>query len=208
MHSKLAMLLAGGMLAIPLVVQAEPFAYVTNAFAPSVSVIDTATNQIAATIAFPPGSIPIAAAITPDSRKVYVTSLDAFSTCGANAAVFVIDTASNTVGAGPIAVECEPTAIAVTPDGKFAYVASELSDAISVIDTATDAVSATISCRMEKELRMSQFHQMVSAFMRRRWRGTRYLKSIRAAIPCSTRRSTWGSTPQESPSARMAISST
>ena len=144
MHSKLAMMLAGGMLVVPLAVQAEPFAYITNAFAPSVSVIDTATNQIAATIDFPPGSTPIAAAITPDSRKVYVTSQDAFSTCGANSAVFVIDTASNTVGAGPVAVECEPTAIAITPDGKLAYVASQLSDTISVIDTATDAVSATI----------------------------------------------------------------
>jgi YVTN family beta-propeller protein len=145
MHSRLAMILAGGILAVPLGVQAEPFAYVTNAFAPSVSVIDTASNQIAATIAFPPGSTPIAAAITPDSRKVYVTSLDAFTTCGANDGVFVIDTASNTVEAGPIAVECEPTAIAISPDGKLAYVASELSDTISVIETATDAVSATIT---------------------------------------------------------------
>ena len=145
MHSKLVVMLAGGMMAVPLGVQAEPFAYVTNAFAPSVSVIDTANNQIAATIAFPPGSTPIAAAITPDSRKLYVTSLDAFTTCGANDGVFVIDAASNTVEAGPVAVECEPTAIAITPDGKLAYVASQLSDTISVIDTATDAVSATIT---------------------------------------------------------------
>jgi YVTN family beta-propeller protein len=145
MHSKLVVMLAGGMLAVPLGVQAEPFAYVTNAFAPSVSVIDTANNQIAATIAFPSGSTPIAAAITPDSRKVYVTSLDAFTTCGANDGVFVIDAASNTVETGPIAVECEPTAIAITPDGNFAYVGSQLSDTISVIDTATDAVSATIT---------------------------------------------------------------
>lgn len=145
MHSKLAIMLAGGMLAVPLGVQAEPFAYITNAFAPSVSVIDTANNQIAVTIAFPPGSTPIAAAITPDSRKIYVTSVDAFTTCGANDGVFVIDAASNTVEAGPVAVECEPTAIAIAPDGKLAYVASQLSDTISVIDTATDAVSATIT---------------------------------------------------------------
>jgi YVTN family beta-propeller protein len=145
MQNKLVVMLAGGMLAVPLGVQAEPFAYVTNAFAPSVSVIDTANNQIAATIALPPGSTPIAAAITPDSRKVYVTSLDAFTTCGANDGVYVIDVASNTVAAGPVAVVCEPTAIAITPDGKLAYVASQLSDSISVIDTTTDAVSATIT---------------------------------------------------------------
>jgi YVTN family beta-propeller protein len=145
MHSKLVVMLAGGMLAVPLCVQAEPFAYVTNAFAPSVSVIDTANNQIAATITFPSGSTPIAVAMTPDSRKVYVTSLDAFTTCGANDGVFVIDAANNTVEAAPVAVECEPTAIAITPDGRFAYVASELSDTISVIETATDAVSTTIT---------------------------------------------------------------
>src|ERR1044072_2737939 len=84
MHKKFLGLLAGGMLALPPGVQAAPFAYITNAFAPSVSVIDTATNQVAATITFPPGSTPIAAAMTPDARKVYVTSLDAFTTCGAN----------------------------------------------------------------------------------------------------------------------------
>jgi YVTN family beta-propeller protein len=73
-----------------------------------------------------------------------VTSLDALSTCGDNTGVFVIDTANNTIAAGPIAVGCEPTGIAITPDGQRAYVASQLSDSISVIDTATDAVSARI----------------------------------------------------------------
>jgi len=120
------------------------FAYVTNAFAPSVAVVDTVTNQVTATIDFPTGSVPFAAAMLPDLEKVYVTSLDAFSTCGDNTGVFVIDTASNAIAAGPIAVGCEPTGIAITPDGQRAYVASQLSDSISVIDTATDSVSATI----------------------------------------------------------------
>jgi YVTN family beta-propeller protein len=85
---------------------AAPFAYVTNAFSSSVSVIDTTTNQVSATISFPAGSGPYAAAITPDLKKVYVTSMDLWSTCGPNNAVFVIDTSSNTVGANPIAVGC------------------------------------------------------------------------------------------------------
>src|SRR5271165_25214 len=59
---------------------AAPFAYVTNAFASSVSVVDTATNQITATIALPTGSVPFAAAMTPDLKNVYVTSMDATST--------------------------------------------------------------------------------------------------------------------------------
>jgi YVTN family beta-propeller protein len=123
---------------------AASFAYVTNAFAPSVSVIDTATNQVAATIAFPVWSVPFAAAITPDLKKVYVTSLDATSTCGTNS-VFVIDTASNTIGANPIAVGCGPTGIAVTPDGTRAYVANQYDSTVSVIDAATDTVSATVT---------------------------------------------------------------
>ena len=120
------------------------FAYVANAFAPSVAVVETATNQVTATIDFPVGSVPFAVAVSPDFERVYVTSLDAFSTCGDNTGVFVIDAASNTIAAGPIAVGCEPTGIAITPDGQHAYVASQLSDSISVIDTATETVCATI----------------------------------------------------------------
>lgn len=145
MHSKLVVALAAAVLAVPQAAQAAPFAYVANSFAPSVSVIDTANNQVVATIDFPSGATPVATAITPDSSKVFVASLDAFTTCGPNDGVFVVDAGSNTLGAGPVAVECEPTSIAITPDGKFAYVASRLSDTISVLDTATDAVTATIT---------------------------------------------------------------
>jgi YVTN family beta-propeller protein len=145
MQIKLVALAAAGMLAIPAVAQAAPFAYVTNAFDPSVSAIDTANNQVTATIDFPSGATPIAVAMTPDSRKVYVTSLDAFTACGPNDGVFVIDAGSNSIEAGPIEVECEPTSIAITPDGRLAYVASRLSETISVIDTASDDVTATIA---------------------------------------------------------------
>lgn len=144
MQNKLAVMLAGVMLAAPSGVQAEPFTFVVNAFDPGVSVVDTANNQIVAAIDFPPGSTPGAVAITPDSRKLYVTSLDAFTTCGANDGVFVIDAASHDVD-GPIEVECEPTSIAIAPDGKLAYVASPVSDTISVINTATDDVTETIA---------------------------------------------------------------
>jgi len=124
---------------------AAPFAYVTNAFAPSVSVVDTATQQVTATVAFPAGSVPFAVAVTPDLKKVYVTSMDAGSTCGPSNAVFVIDAAANTLGASPIAVGCEPTGLAIAPDGKHAYVASQFDSTVTVIDTAADAAVATIT---------------------------------------------------------------
>jgi len=52
----------------------------------------------------------------------------------------VIDTATNTVVA-TIGVGSAPMGIAVTPDGKHAYVANFNSASVSVIDTATNAVA-------------------------------------------------------------------
>jgi YVTN family beta-propeller protein len=123
---------------------AEPFAYVTNAFSPGVSVIDTATDSVAAMVPLPPDRAPIAVAITPDLKRVYVTALDALSTCGTGS-VFVIDTATNSLGSNPIAVPCEPTGIAIGPDGSRAYVASRFADSLSVVDTASNTVSGIIA---------------------------------------------------------------
>jgi YVTN family beta-propeller protein len=119
------------------VAQSAPFAYATNLLPASVSVIDTASNQISAMIAFPAGSNPTDAALTPDLKKVYVT--------GNNSHVYVIDAATNTVGANPITVGGLPNGIALTPDGRHAYVACAYTSTVSVIDTATDTVSATIA---------------------------------------------------------------
>ena len=52
---------------------AAPFAYVANGSNPgTVSVIDTATNTVVATVAV--GSNPIGVAVTPDGKHVYVTN--------------------------------------------------------------------------------------------------------------------------------------
>src|SRR5260221_12746942 len=48
--------------------QAQTFAYVTNIFANTVSVIDTASNTVDATVAV--GSIPFGVAISPDRKGV------------------------------------------------------------------------------------------------------------------------------------------
>jgi len=54
----------------------------------------------------------------------------------------VIDTATNTVEAATLAVGSFPIGVAVTPDGKHAYVANGNSNTLSVIDTATNTVEA------------------------------------------------------------------
>ena len=65
-------------------------AYITNLDANTVSVIDTTSNTVTATI--PVGSIPLGVAVTPDGSTVYVANE------GANT-VSVIAMASNTVTA-------------------------------------------------------------------------------------------------------------
>jgi len=113
---------------------AQPFAYVTNADSGNVSVIDTATNILVATI--PVGNIPINLAITPDGTRVYVAN-------GSSDNVSVIDTATNILVA-TIPVGADPSGVVITPDGTRVYVANGSSDNVSVIDTATNILVATI----------------------------------------------------------------
>ncbi len=109
-------------------------AYVTNSISDNVSVIDTATNTVAATINV--GDSPTAVAVSPNGARAYVTNLGSDD-------VSVIDTATNTVlttiGAGGA-----PTGVAVTPNGARAYVANSQSGDVSVIDTATNTLLTTI----------------------------------------------------------------
>ena len=55
----------------------------------------------------------------------------------------MIDTATNTVVA-PVPVGTGPLGVAVTPDGKHAYVTNVTSNNVSVIDTASNTVVATV----------------------------------------------------------------
>jgi len=113
---------------------AEPFAYVTNLF-DNVSVIDTASNTVTATVAV--GSGPEGVAITPDGAFAYVTN-------GNSGTVSVIDTASNAVTA-TVTVVPVPLGVAITPDGAFAYVTNINSNIVWVIDTASNAVTTTVT---------------------------------------------------------------
>ncbi len=137
---KLGKALLGGAAAILLVfasaapAAAQPFAYVTNGGSNNVSVIDTATNTVVATVAV--GNLPFGVAITPDAALAYVVNVFTSN-------VSVIDTATNTVVA-TVAVGSSPFGVAITPDGALAYVANVDSANVSVIDTATNTVVATV----------------------------------------------------------------
>ena len=114
--------------------QAAPFAYITNAGAGNVSVIDVATNAIAATV--PLGTNPASVSVSPDGSRVYISNQ------GGNN-VSVLSTATNTVTA-TVPVGRSPRGVAITPDGARAYVANGDVANISVLSTATNIVTATI----------------------------------------------------------------
>jgi len=109
-------------------------AYVTNLGSNSLSVVNTGTNSVSATI--PVGHNPVSVAVTPSGSAAYVTN------AGSNS-VSVIDTNALTV-LTTITVGGNPVSVAITPDGKQAYVANARSNSVSVINTATNSVTATI----------------------------------------------------------------
>lgn len=114
---------------------ATTFGYVANAFDNTVSVIDTATKTVVATINLPVGAIPKGVATTPDGTRAYVIN-------DGNFTVSVIDTSNNTV-VNTIPAD-DPSAVAVTPDGTHAYVTNQSENTVSVIDIASNTLVATI----------------------------------------------------------------
>jgi YVTN family beta-propeller protein len=99
-----------------------------------VSVIDTATNTVTATI--PVGNRPARLDVAADGQHVYVGN-------SFNNTISVIATASNTVSA-TIAVGRFPQGVAVTPDSARVYVVNENDNTVSVIDAATNTVLTTV----------------------------------------------------------------
>lgn len=98
-----------------------------------VSVIDTATNTVIATVAL---DGPSGVAINPSGTRAYVAS--------SSNTVSVIDTSTNTVVAS-VTVGSSPNDVAINPSGSHAYVANSYSNNVSVIDTEANTVVATVT---------------------------------------------------------------
>ncbi|MCC6847473.1 MAG: YncE family protein [Deltaproteobacteria bacterium] len=116
---------------------AAPFAYVVNHGDGTVSVLDTASSAVVATV--PVGSQPLGAAVHPAGTRVYVTNQ-----VTPNGTVSVLDTATNAVVA-TVPVGAGPSGVAVKLPGDRVYVTNRDDKTVSVIDTATNAVVATIA---------------------------------------------------------------
>jgi YVTN family beta-propeller protein len=117
---------------------AEPYAYITNYADGTVSVIDTATNTVTATV--PVGIQPYGVGINPNGTKVYVANSGELTNDGDHT-VSIIDTSNNTVTA-TVNVGKYPKGVVVSPDGTKVYVTD--ADGVSVIDTATNTVTAIV----------------------------------------------------------------
>ena len=118
-----------------------PLLYVTNVLGDSVSVIDTAKNEVTTTI--PVGHSPRGIAISPDGATAYVTA-------ATDDAVTVVDTTTNVVTT-TVPVGKSPQGIAVAPDGAKVYVVNAKGDSVAVLNTATKQVVTTIPVGKEPQ---------------------------------------------------------
>ncbi|MBV9028920.1 MAG: cation/acetate symporter ActP [Pseudonocardiales bacterium] len=110
-------------------------AYIANGNARVVTVVDTAVNQVTATIPIAAGP-PQFLAFAPDGRTLYVTVFNDQRTVHA---IDVLDTESNTVIA-TIPQPARPYLPAVSRDGKRLFVPNHDTASLSVIDTDTNSV--------------------------------------------------------------------
>lgn len=111
-----------------------PLVYTANRDAGTVSVIDTSSNTVTATI--PVGAGPAGIAENPARTRVYVSN-------NTDSTVSVIDTSTNTVTA-TIPGITQAFGMTVTPSGAQVYVIeSGTVNKVAVIDTATNTVTGT-----------------------------------------------------------------
>ena len=133
MRAAAAAVLAAFALSGP-VVAAGPKAYVGNFKDNSVSVIDTGTRAVLATL--PVAAGPDGIAIAPDGGTAFVSGSSASS-------VSVIETASDAL-ARPIEVGKGPQGLAITPDGRWLLVAVNGEDRVAIVDIASRSVVGSV----------------------------------------------------------------
>lgn len=148
LHLVVAAAIATGALvhSLPLQASAQVCAYVTHESAGTVSIVNTDSKQVTATV--PVGGSPTDVVILPAASRAYVTNIDPDS-------VTVIDTAAKAVSktidiAGCVAPLCGPETIALTTAGLRAYVPSPVDSGahiLSVINTATNTVATSPTVR-------------------------------------------------------------
>ena len=124
-------------------------AYVSCPLASNVVPIDLSTDTAGSPIAISNGTFGLA--ITPNGATLYVANFGAFAVVNGavmqvsdGTTVTPIATATDAAGT-QITVGSEPSSVAITPDGKTAYVENAQSHTISPIDIATNTAGSPIA---------------------------------------------------------------
>jgi gliding motility-associated-like protein len=117
------------------------YAYIANSGSDNVSVINTLTHTVVATI--PIANQPWATAISPDGKHAYVVSTNNDRGRSATGTLSVIDAITNTITA-TIDLGRNALAVVVNPEGTKAYVTNRTSSTISVIDLLTNSLISDI----------------------------------------------------------------
>jgi YVTN family beta-propeller protein len=121
-------------------------AYVVDQFVDVVWVIDTATKTVIGSLDLPEDSYS-AIAIAPDDSRLYVVG-----TVGDSLAI--VDPSANRVIA-KVRVGGYPSAVALSPDGAFAYVTNQFGG-VSVVETSTATVIDTIQSGPSQSIAIMQ----------------------------------------------------
>jgi YVTN family beta-propeller protein len=113
---------------------ATAYAYVSNSFDNTVSVIRTSDNEVISNVAV--GEWPYGVAISGDGEYVYVSNTG-------DDTLSVIRTCDHTVTA-TIKVGASPGGVFVSPYGPYVYTADNDDNTVSVIDTSSNRVIASV----------------------------------------------------------------
>ena len=95
----------------------------------AVSVISTATNTVTATVQITTstlGNYWLKSALTPDGLYLYVPNQNAQS-------VVMVSTATNAIVGSPITLGQTPGVVAITPNGKYAYIAQMYNWTVAIV---------------------------------------------------------------------------
>jgi gliding motility-associated-like protein len=134
------------------------YLYVANTYDNNISVFNTATNLLVTKI--PVGTGPLGIAFSPDGQTLYVSNSGDNSTSKlAPGSVSVINLSNNKVITTiPLGGSTYPLGISVTPDGKQVYVVNDNTNNVSIINTATYAISTN-------SINVGQFPNSIGNFM-------------------------------------------
>jgi len=134
LHTALASAMAAALLIATPALAAGPKAYVGNFKDSTVSVIDTGSASVVATVPVAPG--PDGIAVARDDAQVFVSGSGA-------SGISVIDAATDKVK-DTVEVGKGPQGLAITPDGRWLLAAVNGEDRVAIVDTASHAIAGTV----------------------------------------------------------------